>query len=131
MPKKNSKKHTIKQKKLLKEITENLSSKGFTKSMTKMMLDAGYSQYSASQQANILAGLEEDIDPIINKLIEARTEAINRLPKTVSKAKYRDLVDGIDKMTKNIQLLSGKDTGRVNININDKKKKEIDELLDE
>jgi len=40
---------------------------------------------------------------------------MKRLPKVRAKAKYRDLMDGLDKTTKNIQLLSGKETSREDV----------------
>ncbi len=56
---------------------------------------------------------QEEINPIIEMMKQERDAIMERLKKTRNKAKYRDLVDGMDKMTKNIELLSGRDTARV------------------
>ena len=52
-------------------------------------------------------GYKELMKPVVEQMEEERQRAINLLKKKISKAKYRDLTDGIDKLTKNIQLLSG------------------------
>lgn len=56
---------------------------------------------------------QEEINPIVNAMIAEREAIMKRLQVTRNKAKYRDLVDGMDKMTKNIELLSGRDTARI------------------
>lgn len=48
--------------------------------------------------------------PIVEQLEAEREAIIARLRVTRNKAKYRDLIDGLDKTTKNIQLLSGEPT---------------------
>lgn len=59
------------------------------------------------------AALEKQADNIVKDLLIGRSRLINEMTKKkLSAAKLRDLVDGIDKFTKNIQLLSGKETGR-------------------
>lgn len=83
--------------------------------MYEMMLEAGYSESTAKQQTLILGGLSDELNPIVRKLEERREKAIQRLDKTIAKAKYRDLIDGIDKLTKNIQLLSGGKTSNESV----------------
>ena len=56
--------------------------------------------------------IKEAMKGIVEQLEVERQRAIKRLSKTINEAKYRDLNDGIDKLTKNIQLLSGKPTDR-------------------
>ena len=99
--------YTQRQKKLIKLISENLGNKGKTKTMYKMFLEAGFSETSAKQQSNILSGIKDKVAPIVDRLEKERDNALNQLSKKINKAKYRDLVDAIDKLTKNIQLLSG------------------------
>jgi len=136
MPKKNRKTLTVKQQKLIKLLSENLSNTGFTKTMTQMMIEAGYSETTARQQTCILSALEDETAPILNKLIEERDRAIEALKGKIGKAKYRDLVDAVDKLIKASQLLRGKPTGIVSINqlldelngeTNPRKQKEITE----
>ena len=106
---------TPKKKKLIRLISENLGIEGFTKTMYSMMIEAGYSETSAKQQSAILAGIKEELEPITNELETIRNKAINRLKqsKLTDKAGYKDLIDGIDKLTKNIQLIKGKSTENI------------------
>jgi|ERR1051325_879879 hypothetical protein len=100
---------TDKQRKLVKLLSENL---GREKPMTmlEMMLAAGYEESSARQQSTILVGIREELAPIVRKMEEHRDQVIADMIRKMPKAKYRDLTDALDKLTKNIQLLSGKAT---------------------
>ena len=113
--KKLEKKLTPKQRKLVRIFSENLGIEGFTKTMYSMMLEAGYSENSAKQQTTILAGIKEELEPIANELEDIRNKAINRLKqsKLTDKAGYKALIDGIDKLTRNIQLIKGKSTENI------------------
>ena len=126
---KDSKRTTEKQKKLLLIISENLGTRRSSKTMYQMMLEAGYSNKTALQQSEILCRLEEELKPIVNQLDKKRQKMINKLDKTINKATFRDLTDGIDKMTKNIQLLSGGATDR--IVITDKEKAAVDKAFNQ
>lgn len=53
--------------------------------------------------------------PLVERLENERNAIIARLEKVRSKAKYRDLIDGLDKITKNIQLLTGGSTDNVKV----------------
>ena len=110
MTKQKKKRYTEKQKKLLKLMSENISSRGFTKTMKDMMLEAGYALSVAKRQAGILDGLKEETKSLMQALIDERDEAIKAMRSKRGKAKYRDLSDAIDKLTKVIQLLGGKPT---------------------
>ena len=112
-PKKGS--NTQRQQKLIKLISENLGNKNATLSMYDMMLKAGFTESSAKQQSNILAGIKDKVVPIVDAMEKERKRAMTRLSKKISDAKYRDLIDGIDKLTKNIQLLSGHATERTDV----------------
>lgn len=57
--------------------------------------------------------LKDRAEHIIDDMLIERSRVIKLMKGKISKAKYRDLVDGLDKLTKNIQLLGGKDTGKV------------------
>jgi hypothetical protein len=50
---------------------------------------------------------KEEIAPIVLAMEQERDAAIKAMKKKRSKAKYRDMVDAVDKLTKNIQLLTG------------------------
>lgn len=102
---------TGKQKKLIDIMTRNIGNEN-PQSMYDMMLEAGYAPNTAKQQSGILGGLEGRIDPIVEKMVKLREKAMDRAAQTVSKAKYKDAVKSVDYLTKNIQLLSGKETER-------------------
>ena len=46
------------------------------------------------------------IRPVLERMEEERDRAIALLADRIGKTSYRDAVDAIDKLTKNIQLLS-------------------------
>jgi len=65
---------------------------------------------STSEKPKLVTGTksyQDEMKPIIEQLEIERQKAIDGLKTQLPKAKYRDLIDGIDKITKNIQLLSG------------------------
>lgn len=79
----------------------------------------GYSASSArAMKATRTRAYKETMRPLLERLEEERDRAISMLKGRISKAKYRDLIDGLDKITKNIQLLSGGRTGDETIVIN-------------
>lgn len=56
---------------------------------------------------------QRTIKPLIDQLEEERQAIMDRLKVTRDKAKYRDLMDGLDKVTKTHQLLTGGATENV------------------
>ena len=52
----------------------------------------------------------EAMKPIIEQLEEERQRAVRLLKDKITKAQYHQLVDAVDKLTKNIQLLGDKPT---------------------
>lgn len=119
MPKKTKhpKSKTERQKKLIKLISENLSTGKITKSMYQMFLDAGFSESTARQQQLILAGIKDELEPIVKAMIKERNAVIKAMKSKRGKAKYRDLTDALDKLTKNVQLLSGGKTENVGLSL--------------
>ena len=72
----------------------------------------GYSKTSAkSMKATTTKTYKEEIKPIVEMMEQERIRALEQAAKVRGKAKYRDLIDSADKLTKNIQLLGGKPTG--------------------
>ena len=99
---------TEKQKKLVKEFSENFGKKGFTKTIEQMMIDAGYEESTAKQQSATLVGIREELKPIVEQLEAKRQIAINKISdEKLDDTKARDLAYIVDILTKNIQLLSG------------------------
>lgn len=87
---------------VLGKIIEKRYSKSVSKSPTKVTETKSYK--------NVMK-------PIVEQLEIERQAIIDRLSKVRSKAKYRDLIDGLDKTTKNIQLLNGGKTSNEGIQI--------------
>ena len=79
-----------------KVILGDIISKRYSKSTSK-----------TPQRVTETKSYQNEMKPIIEQLEIERQRAIKLLKKTSNKAKYRDLIDGVDKITKNIQLLSG------------------------
>ena len=117
---------TTRQQKLIKLLLENLGNPKGGKSMYDMMLEAGYEETTAHEQSGTLAGIREELKPFVQKLMDHREKVIERMQATLPKAQYHNLVESLDKLTKNIQLLSGKATDNVrDITYTDEQRKRI------
>jgi len=106
---------TEKQKALAKLLIKN-TKLSKPKNRTVMLEEVGYKPSTArAKQKEIINayGVQKELNPVIERLKKARDRAISLLPKKEQDAKYRDLNDGIDKFTKNIELLQGNATERV------------------
>ena len=77
--------------------------------VSKSMLEVGYKKNTAKNPKNLTdsKAFKQELKPILDRLIDERDRAIKAMKGKISKAKYRDLTDATDKLTKNIQLLSG------------------------
>ena len=96
-------------------------SKGEKIVMGKIIKKHGYSDGISKQPIRVrkTQSYQKEIKPIVDRLIIERDRAIEALKGKISKAKYRDLTDAVDKLTKNIQLLSGGETGRLSLSLKD------------
>lgn len=94
---------TQRQKEAVIAIVENGRNKG------QALVKAGYSPNTAKAPTKVTEskGFKEEMKPVLDRLIIERDRAIKAMKGKISKAKYRDLTDATDKLTKNIQLLSG------------------------
>ncbi|MCR4307134.1 MAG: hypothetical protein NUV80_01080 [Candidatus Berkelbacteria bacterium] len=125
MPKKKSKTLTTRQQKLIKLVSENIGNPNGTKTMYEMMLEAGFKESTAKQQSGILGGVKQELQSIVQKLVDHREKVVERMQKTLPKAQYHNLVESLDKLTKNIQLLSGKPTDRTDLTLTDEQRRRI------
>lgn len=92
--------------------------KGEKINMQEIQKKHGYSAKSAkSMKVKETKTFKTEIKEIVKAMERERARAIELLRARSNKAKYRDLVDGLDKLTKNIQLLTGKETERNTLNI--------------
>lgn len=80
----------------------------------KALQKAGYSRSIQKNPHKVIQTkvFKKEIAPVVEQLKRERQRAIDYMIKKVKKATYRDLIDGMDKTTKNIQLLSGEATER-------------------
>ena len=117
---------TIRQQKLIKLISDNFGSTERGKTMYDMMLEAGFEESTARQQSLILNGIRDQLNPLVAKLEAHREKVIERMQAMLPKAQYHHLIESLDKLTKNIQLLSGKATDNVmDITYTDEQRKRI------
>lgn len=126
----------LKKKKFLKEPTLKqraviamLGNGGKTKS--KIMRKAGYSESMVKNPKKVFDAppIKDAVDKVITDLEEERRQIIESLKNKRHKAGYRDLIDGLDKVTKNIELLSGRPTDRSGYVLSPDEEKEFDDLL--
>lgn len=111
---------TQKQQKLVDLLIENYGKRGETKSLGALMIEAGYSENSAINPKLIInEEMKQAISPVLEKMEKIRTDALDVISKDKLEASSaRDAVYIADTLTKNIQLLSGKETERAGIRIN-------------
>lgn len=110
------------------EVIANLSKpQGKRKSKKAILAAHGYKP-SIQESPSIVTNTksyQETIQPFVQRMVIERDRAIGAMARKISKAKYRDLTDSIDKLTKNIQLLTGGSTQNIAIGV---KKLTDDEL---
>ena len=88
--------------------------------MGKIALKNGYTKASSQNPKQITdtKSFKDVVSPIIKRMEQERMRIMIELQrKNLTKEKYRDLVDGLDKLTKNHQLLTGGKTESSDINI--------------
>ena len=100
---------SIAAKEVAKEVLETIG-RGERPNLQKILKNKGYSSATArggAKQVVESKSFQEVINPVVQSMILERDAAILRMKKVRNKAKYRDLTDATDKLTKNIQLLNG------------------------
>lgn len=106
-------------KAVAREVIEKITA-GEKVSVGKIAVAHGYAKSMETHPEKIknTESYQKEIRPFVDKLISNRNRAVQKLNKTIDKATYRDLISAIDTFTKNIQLLSGKETDKVGLTIN-------------
>lgn len=101
------------------------------KSKAAILRKAGFSKAVIGNPKKVFDSpiIRDTVDAVINKLEEERQGIINDLKEKRPKANYRDLIDGLDKVTKNIELLSGRPTSRESFKLTEEEQDELDELI--
>jgi mevalonate kinase len=99
----------------------------------EIIKEQGYSESVSESPTKVTKtkAYKEEIQPIVDQLEKERQRIIKALKnKDLDEERYKDLVDGMDKITKNIQLLGNKPTEITKHQLTDDEMDEIDELLD-
>ena len=111
---------TPKQQKFVDLLIDNYGAKGKTKSLGALMLEAGYSESSTINPKLLITDeMKEAISPVIEKMEKIRTKALDSITdEKLEASNPRDNAYIADTLTKNIQLLSGKETERSGVTIN-------------
>ena len=105
-------------KAVAQEVIETLG-KGGKVSVSAIARRKGYSNSVAKNPKQITQTktYQDTIAPVVAEMQAHRDEVLVRMRKEFSKAKYRELTDALDKLTKNIQLLSGGKTSNEDLHI--------------
>ena len=120
---------TDKQRKFQELLTQNIGNKK-SKSLYSMLIESGYSEAGAKQQTNALIAAKNAGNDILEVMKERRKKAMECVTnKKLTASNAKDITDITDKLTKNIQLLSGGATDRNAIVIGDNEKLAIENLL--
>lgn len=117
-------------KQVAREVLETIG-KGEIPNISKIAVKKGYSPTTAgSGLVTKTKSYQRVIAPFVVKLEQERERAINALKGKIGKAKYRDLVDAIDKLTKNHQLLTGGATANVALGVKKLKDDELERIAE-
>lgn len=95
-------------------------------------MDAGYSEKAAEQPSRVLEskGYKEAAKPFVEQMEAERQRLMDSLRvKNLDSVVYKDHVSALDTLTKNIQLLSGKNTEKIEVNT--VRLQEIEKALDD
>lgn len=106
--------------------------KGLIPNKGEIIKERGYSVSVSKKPKKVTEtkSYKDVIYPVVQRLEEERQRAIEALPKLIGKAKYRDAIDAIDKLTKNHQLLTGGATANVAIGVKKLSDAELEALTE-
>lgn len=116
---------TEKQKKAVIRIVENSGN------VSKSMREVGYSEKTAKNPIHLTGskGFKEVAFDYLKELELQKKMTIKRLKEEMPEAKFGELSSHLDRVTKNIELLSGRETERVGGLISDSQEKRLLERL--
>lgn len=119
---------SIAARQVAEEVLETIG-RGEIPSVNKIAPKKGYSKKTAkSGLIQKTKSYQSVVRPFIEKLEIERERAIDAMAGKISKAKYRDLSDAIDKLTKNHQLLTGGSTANVALGVKRMKDDELERI---
>lgn len=97
------------------------TSKGEKVIMGQVLREVGYSETVTTTPSQVTGtkSYQAEIAPFVEKLQKERDRIVLEMSiKDLDKVQYQHLVSATDTLTKNIQLLSGKETERAGVTIN-------------
>lgn len=103
-----------------KKVLETLG-KGKAPVLGKILREVGYADNTADTPQNVTEtqSYQDEISPFVKKLEKERDRIVAAMSvKDLDIVQYQHLASATDTLTKNIQLLSGKETARSGVNIN-------------
>lgn len=103
-----------------KKVVESLG-KGKAPILGHILREVGYADNTADTPQNVTEtkSYKDVISPFVEKLEKERDRIVLEMSiKDLDKVQYQHLVSATDTLTKNIQLLSGKETERAGVTIN-------------
>ena len=107
-------------KRVARKVLEKLGN-GELVNFGEIAREVGYADNTADNPKGIrdTKAYQEEIAPFLNRMVTHRDKIMLELEvKDLNDEKHKDLVDSLDKLTKNIQLLSGGETERSGITFN-------------
>lgn len=103
-----------------KKVVESLG-KGKAPILGHILREVGYADNTADTPQNVTEtkSYQDEITPFVEKLKKERDRIVLEMSiKDLDTVQYQHLVSATDTLTKNIQLLSGKETERAGVTIN-------------
>ena len=111
---------TEKQKKVAIELQKNLT-RNPVKNSTDLLEEVGYAKNTARHKQKTIInsqGVQEELKPFLKKLEKERDRLIKAISiKNLKDVDYEKATNSLDKIVKNIQLLSGKPTDNLHFNL--------------
>ncbi|MEI6532486.1 MAG: hypothetical protein WCO06_01460 [Candidatus Roizmanbacteria bacterium] len=121
---------SINAQQVARDISETIRN-GEKVNLGEIIRENGYAE-STSEKPKLVTetkSFKEAIEPIVDKMKIERQRLMDSITtKNLDEVTYKDSVSSIDTLTKNIQLLSGKDTERKTLILEDKE--QIDKAID-
>lgn len=108
---------TERQKKVAQKLSENVRVDK-PKNQGEILKESGFSESTSEKPYRVIQskGVQEELDPVVEMMRTERNAALELANEKRGSAAYRDLIAAADKLTKNIELLSGNPTERTETN---------------
>lgn len=98
----------------IKRLPQALIESNFVMAQALKKIGYSFDVQRRPQTVTKTKGYKMVMAPVIKRLEDARDRALDKLESKEKGADYASLVIGIDKLTKNMQLLTGQPTERIN-----------------